>query len=66
MFALQYDLMRKAQGKTVTSLTGDSTISELIAIYSAAQGVELEKYIDFVCRRVGLNYETKLSELLVE
>ena len=64
LFALQFDLMRKAQGKTVTTLTGDSMIAELIKIYACVEGEELEKYVKFVCSRTGFEPTTKLSELL--
>jgi len=64
MFALQFDLMRKAQGKTVTTLTGDSMLAELVKIYACVEDEELNSYVKFVCSRTGFEPTTKLSELL--
>ena len=64
MFAMQYDIMRKAQGKTRTNLTPDSTIAELLKVWSAAEGEELENYICFVSERIGLSSEIKIRTLI--
>ena len=64
MFAMQYDIMQKARGKTVTELTGDSILADLIKVYSATEGVELENYVKHVTSRTGLEPTTKLSELI--
>lgn len=64
MFALYFDIMRKAQGKTVTKLNGESTIAELIKVYSTSYGSTLKNYVKFVSSRTGLSSKTKLKTLL--
>ena len=64
LFAMQYDIMRKCQGKTVTKLTGESILAELIQVYSAARNEALANYVDFVCERTGFSPEMKLKELI--
>lgn len=63
-FAMQFDIMQKCRGKTVTTLTGESILAELIAIYSASEGEELENYVKHVCKRTGLEPATKLATLI--
>lgn len=64
MFAMRFDLMQKARGRTVTNLTGDSTLRELIAVYSLAQDKELDNYVSFVAQKAGLNSDTRLRTLI--
>jgi hypothetical protein len=64
MFAMQYDIMQKCRGKTVTTLTGDSILAELIAVYSASEGEELANYVKHVTSRTGLEPHTKLSDII--
>lgn len=64
MFAMQYDIMQKCRGKTVTTLTGNSTISDLILIYSCAEGEALANYIAHVCKRTGFEPFMQLKELI--
>ncbi len=64
MFAMRFDIMRKAQGKTVTRLNGESTLADLIEVYSAEKGETLQNYINFVVEKTGLKPETKLEELV--
>lgn len=63
-FAMQYDIMNKALGKTSTGLNGNSTIRELIAKWSAGTPESVEKYTAFVCSRTGLTPETKIEKLI--
>ncbi len=64
MFAMQYDIMRKCQGKTVTNLTGNSTVKELIKVYSTAMGKELDCYVRLICERTGIDENDKIKELI--
>lgn len=64
MFAMQYDIMKKSQGRTRTALTPNSSIAELIEVWSASKGDELENYIRFVSERTGLSRDTKLKTLV--
>lgn len=66
MFALQYDIWCKANGKTVTGLTGESTLKELIYKYAPPIENESEKYLADVVRFTGFSPEMKLKELLVK
>jgi len=63
-FAMCYDIMMKAQGKTSTGLNGNSTIRDLIAKWSAGTPETVERYTAFVCSRTGLTPDTKLEKLL--
>lgn len=64
MFSMQYDIMQKCYGKTVTTLTGNSTVSDLILIYSCAEGAELANYISHVCKRTGFDPFMQLKEVI--
>jgi len=64
LFAMRYDIMRKCQGKTRTGLTGESTLKELIKVYSAAEGEALNNYVNFVCDKIGENPDLKIKELI--
>ncbi len=64
MFAMQYDIMQKARGKTVTTLTGFSTISDLIQIYSASEGDELNNYIQHVVKATGFEPFMQLKDII--
>lgn len=64
-FAMMYDLMCKCQGKTKTALTPDSTLAELIQVYSASEGEALDNYVTFVSVRAGLAPDMKIKELLI-
>ena len=64
MSAMRFDIMRKCQGKTVTKLNGESTLTDLIKVYSAAEGQGLQNYIDFVTDKIGENAEVKLKTFI--
>ena len=64
MFAMQYDIMQKCRGKTVTTLTGFSTISDLISIYSCAEGDALGNYIGYVCKNTGFDPFMQLKDII--
>ncbi len=64
LFAMRYDIMRKCQGKTVTNLTGESMLADLIKVYSAAEGDSLNNYVKFVCEKTGFGPEMKLKKLI--
>jgi hypothetical protein len=64
MFAMRFDIMRKCQGKTVTKLNGESTLADLIEVYSAEKGQKLINYTNFVVEKTGFKPEMKLKELV--
>ncbi len=64
LFAMRFDIMRKCQGKTVTNLTGDSILADLIKVYSASEGEALGNYVKFVCERTGFSPDMKIGELI--
>lgn len=64
MFAMQYDIMQKCKGQTVTTLTGFSTISDLIKIYSCAEGEALQNYITHVCKMTGFEPFLQLKDII--
>jgi hypothetical protein len=64
MFAMQWDIMKKCKGETTTTLSGDSTISDLILIYSCSTGDEFNNYVKRVCEMTGLEPFTQLKEII--
>jgi hypothetical protein len=65
-FALQFDLMRKAQGQTTTSLIPDSTLGELLSVYTAETGQTLENYTLTVETLTGFSRAMKIKDLLIK
>ena len=64
MFAMQFDIMQKSRGHTVTTLTGNSTISDLIQIYSCCEGEALGNYIDHVTKATGFDPFMQLKDVI--
>jgi len=64
MFAMQWDIMKKCKGETQSTLTGNSTISDLILIYACAEGEAFNNYVKHVCERTGLEPFSQLKELI--
>ena len=64
MFAMQFDIMQKAKGQTVTTLTGFSTISDLIHTYACVAGEALDNYVKYVCSMTGFEPFTQLKEII--
>lgn len=64
MFAMQHDIINKALGKNNLGLNGNSTISDLIRVWTADNEEIEKKYIDYVCLKTGLTPETKLEKLI--
>lgn len=62
--ALLFDLRAKAQGKTRTALTPDSTIEELMKVYAPPNENDTRSYLRFVEERTSLPASTRLGELL--
>lgn len=66
LFAMQYDIMMKAMGKTSTSLTPDSPLGEFIQVYSSATGDGLENYISHVEDMTGFSRNMPIGDLLTK
>jgi len=64
MFAMQWDIMKKCKGETSSTLTGNSTISDLIQIYSACEGEELGNYIVHVTKATGFDPFMQLKDII--
>jgi len=63
--ALIWDLTQKAKGNTVTGLTGESSLRDLIFKWApASDGNAPELYLSFVCLKTGFAPTMKLKELL--
>jgi len=63
--ALVWDLTQKAKGNTVTGLTGESSLRDLIFKWApASDGNAPELYTAFVCQKTGFAPTMKLKELL--
>lgn len=64
MFAMQYDIMQKARGKTVTTLTGNSTIADLISIYACVKDEALQNYLNHITARTGFDQFMQLKDII--
>lgn len=64
MFAMNWDIMKKCKGETQTTLTGDSTIYDLVAIYCCAKDEELQNYLNLVCTRIGVEPFSQLKDII--
>ena len=61
-FALMWDIAKKCRGETRTSLNPESTLGDLVAIYSAEEDpVKLSNYIQIVENTTGKLRDTKLQ-----
>lgn len=62
--ALHWDLMQKAHGNTVTGLTAQSTIRELIFVYAPPDDDnDSEAYLQAVLKETGFLEQTTLGEI---
>ena len=62
--ALVWDLWKKCRGETSTGLTPESTIYELIKVYSGEPENKVLSYALFIEKKIGLPMTTKIGELL--
>lgn len=65
LFALKYDLIKKARGETVTGLNSESTLRQLIYKYAPpGDNNNTERYLMEVINMTGLPETMPLKELL--
>ena len=64
MFAMQYDIMQKARGQTVTTLTGDSTIADLVTIYACVKDEQLQNYLAHIFKLTGFDQFMQLKDII--
>ena len=65
-FALQYDIMQKCRGKTITRLNGESTLHDLVRVYSGENLEVVENYVSHIEKRTGFSRTTKLETFITE
>jgi len=63
-FAMIFDIWKKSRGETSTGLTPESTIADLIKIWTEDADNIKENYIQYVEQRTGLKRDTKLKNLI--
>lgn len=63
-YALVWDLWMKANGRTSTKLTGESSLYELIKIYSGENDEITTRYARAVEQKTGLKMTLQLKELV--
>lgn len=64
LMALQWDLMQKARGNTVTGLNGKSTLRQLIFVYAPpGDNNNSEAYLQQVMKDTGFKATTTLGEI---
>lgn len=62
--ALQWDIMQKSKGNTVTGLNGNSTIEEFVNVWApASDGNNPEQYIRHIEKRTGWPRTKTLGEI---
>lgn len=64
MFAMQYDIMQKARGKTVTQLTGNSTIADMVTIYANVKDEQLNNYLQHIFSMTGFDQFMQLKDII--
>ena len=65
--ALEFDIMQKVRGKTVTGLNGESTNEQFINVWAPkADGNDTASYLNSVCATTGFDPSMKLKELLTD
>lgn len=65
MHALQWDIIQKAKGNTVTKLNGDSTLAQLIEVYApTADANNPIQYLLHVQKLTGFSGTMRLAEFL--
>lgn len=63
--ALKWDITQKAKGNTVTKLTGESTLRELIFVYAPpTDGNDSEKYLRDIVKMTGIEETEKLKDII--
>lgn len=62
--ALVFDIWSKANGRTVTGLTGSSTLEDLIRVWAPPIENDTENYIATIERSLGLPRTTTLSTII--
>lgn len=63
-YAMVWDIWQKAHGNTSTNLTGESSIYELIKIYSGENNEKATKYAKFVEKRTELPMSMLLKDIV--
>lgn len=65
LMALQWDLIQKAKGNTVTNLNGESSIDDLINVWAPPNdNNNTTAYINYVYDETGFSRDFKLRDLL--
>lgn len=61
----RWDIAQKARGQTMTKLSGNSTLSDLIHVWApSSDGNDPDGYLASILRMTGFSAEMKLFELL--
>jgi len=64
LMALQWDLLQKSKGNTVTSLNGDSTLRDLIFTYAPpGDNNDSEAYLQAVLTKTGFSNDITLRQI---
>lgn len=63
-FAMQYDLMKKCQGKTRLNLPKTAPLTRLITVYACVKDKALANYVNFICSRIGCKPDTPIGSFV--
>ena len=64
MFAMQWDIMKKCKGETSTTLTGNSTLADLVIIYACVKDEQLQNYLAHIFKLTGFDTFMQLKEII--
>jgi len=65
MFAMVWDIMKKCKGETSSTLTGDSTLADLITVYACVSDEPLLNYLKHIEERTGFGAYKHLKEFII-
>jgi hypothetical protein len=63
-FAMVWDLFKKCKGETSLGLTQNSTLENLIKVYTGESQEIVSNYVSFVEQRTGFKKSMRLGDLL--
>jgi len=64
MFAMQWDIMKKCKGETSSTLTGESTIADLVSTYACVKDEALQNYLNHITKMTGFDQFMQLKDII--
>ena len=64
MFAMLWDIMKKCKGETQTTLSGDSSIGDMVSLYADVKDEALFNYLKHIYDRTGFDQYMQLKDII--